>query len=491
MRRPNIIWIGLDQLRADTLAPGPGKVCRTPFIDRLAAGGTAFSRAYTPCSLCSPARASMLTGLYAFAHGMGTNCDMYHSLSAELRQPEQQLHRAFGEAGYRTGFVGKWHVGTALGPVDYGFEGMNIPGYGNIQEDPGFRDYLKRSGFAYHPEPMYYLNPDRQTLIGGRWGGPVESTPAHYLTDYTMELIDRLRADGEPFFATCQYWEPHGPHMPSDEFYGMHDRNLLEPWASLHEDMSRKPRRIERELDSFFRSHPRTWEEAREIVGLYYDTTAMLDYEIGRLLEWLADSGLLEETIVVLSADHGDMTGAHGGMMDKGLLYEEAHHIPLIFSRPGHIASGECRDLAMNMDIMPTLMELSGIPLPEGLHGISLAGALNRFPDRTVRDELYLEFHGLRFLYSQRALVTEEGWKYVFTPGDWDEVYDLNHDPGELHNLIGEEGAQETIRQLRQRIHAASERYGDPLRDCIGKFFGNWRTGSGQVDASRFYERQR
>jgi len=488
MNRPNILWIGLDQIRADTLQQGPQRACRTPNIERLSNAGVTFSRAYTPCSLCSPARASMFTGLYAFAHGMGTNCDMYHSLSSELQNPELLLHPNFEEAGYRCGYAGKWHVGTEKGPGDYGFEGMNLPGYGNILKDPGYREYLETNNLSYAPEPMYYLNPDRQTLIGGRWGGPVESTPGHYLADYTMKMMEEFSHNDEPFFVTCQFWGPHGPHMPSDEFYQLHDRSRLEPWESLHEDMSRKPRRIERELKSFFRNHPKDWDAAREIVGLYYDTTAMLDFEIGRLLDYLEEHNLADNTIVVLSADHGDMTGTHGGMMDKGLLYEEAHHIPLIFSWQGCLDPHGCSDLAMNMDIMPTLMDLAGVPVPEGLHGISLGDALIQKPGRAARKEVYLEYHGLRFLYSQRALVTDDGWKYIFTPGDFDEVYDLNRDPHEMHNLLDDPAAQMKVEQLQKRIRESSAFYQDPLRDCVSKFFGIWQTGSHQVDASKFYD---
>ena len=127
MRKPNILWIGFDQVRYDTIGANGNKICSTPNLDRLAAESINFSRAYTSCSLCSPARASMFTGQYAFKHGMGTNCDMYHSLSRELARPEELLHHRFLEAGYRCGFVGKWHIGTDKGPGDFGFDGMNLP----------------------------------------------------------------------------------------------------------------------------------------------------------------------------------------------------------------------------------------------------------------------------------------------------------------------------------------------------------------------------
>ncbi len=487
-KRPNILWIGLDQIRYDTIGYYGNRICRTPAMDRLAENGVNFTSAYTSCSLCTPARASMLTGRYAFKHGMGTNCDMYHALAAELPDPSQLLHHHFLNAGYRCGYAGKWHVGTETGPVDHGFEGMNLPGYGKILEDKGFNSYLKENDLSYKPVPEIFLNPDNQTLAGGQWGGPQESTPAHYLADYTMDMINSFSASEKPFFVTCQFWGPHGPHMPSSDFYGVHDRDKIPPWPNFEDDLNGKPARLKRERDSFYRNHPKKWEDAREIAGLYYDCTSMIDMEIGRITDYLEEKSLAENTIIVLSTDHGDMTCSHGGLIDKGLLYQEAHHIPLIFSWKGKWNSGPRTDLAMNMDIMPTLMEVCGIPIPEDLDGKSLAPALSEKPERDTREDILLEFHGLRFLYSQRAIVTNDGWKYIFTPGDIDEIYNLNDDPAELHNLVNDTSTAEKTADLQNRIRKAAAAAGDPLRDCISKFFGIWNTGSGQIDASRFFE---
>ena len=127
-KQSNILWIGVDQMRADTLGCNGNLVCQTPALDQLAREGVNFKRAYSPSSLCTPARASMLTGLYAFHHGMGTNCDMYHAMARELPRSEQLLHYRLQALGHRCGFTGKWHVGRELGPADYGFEGLSVPG---------------------------------------------------------------------------------------------------------------------------------------------------------------------------------------------------------------------------------------------------------------------------------------------------------------------------------------------------------------------------
>ncbi len=481
----NVLFIGVDQMRADALSCYGNPVCQTPNLDRLAQNGVVFERAYTPCSLCSPARASMFTGLFAFTHGMGTNCDMYHSLAAELPHPEQLLHHRLAANGYRCGFTGKWHVGTRLGPANYGFEGMSLPGYGDLKRDPGFQAHLRDQGLGYGPvlNPIY-ANANQKTMLGGTWNGPLESTPTHYLTNYTMDLLDDFAASGQPFYLTCQYWAPHGPSLPPPEFAGRHDRAAIQPWANYDDDLRGKPTAMQRRQTRFYRQRPQTWDDWREVIGLYYDFVAMLDAEVGRLLDRLEALGLAENTIVFFTADHGDMKGSHGGMIDKGFMYEEAHRVPLIVRWPGHHADGERgRQLVYNMDILPTVLDITGQPDP-ALDGQSLAPYLSD-AGAPGRDGVYLEFHGLQYLYSQRAWVTRDGYKYIFTPGDWDEVYDLNADPGELRNLIAEGRNDELAERLRAELHAAAIRARDPLRDYVAKVHGDWDNVSDQVDASR------
>ena len=487
-RKPNVLWIGVDQLRYDTPGCNGNTVCQTPQIDRLAGAGVSFDAAYTPSSLCTPARASMLTGRFAFTHGMGTNCGLYHSLAAEVPDPEMLLHYRLMRQGYRCGFVGKWHVGTEKGPADYGFEGMNITGYGNIRQDPGFLAYLERNGLRYEIREPMFANAGGNTLLGGLWDGPAASTPAHYLAESTLEMLDGYADSDQPFFLTCQFWGPHMPHLPSCEFAGLHDRQAIQPWPNFHEDGGDKPIFLRRVREDFYRQGPYTWDRCREMVGLYYDFTTMIDAEIGRILAHLEALGLADSTIVVLTTDHGDMTGSHGGLLDKGYMYEEAHHIPLIVAWQGQFSRGARSDeLVYNMDIFPTLLDLLGLSqeADDGLDGRSFLPCLCGRPHGRPREELLLEFHGIRYLYSQRALRTRDGWKYIFTPGDRDECYDLNTDPAERNNRIDDPACAEKVRELRERLKHAASAAGDPIQDCIWKYFGDWDTPSDQFDCSR------
>ncbi len=483
-KRPNILWIGVDQLRPDAVGCYGSRVCQTPNLDRLARQGVRFSNAYTTCCLCSPARASMLTGRFAFKHGMATNCDLYHSLASELPYPEMLLHRRLAALGYQLGYVGKWHVGTQKGAEAYGFEGLGPAGYGAVEKHPEFLKYLKDTGLSFgsvkHP---IFGNPGDKTLLAGEWDGPVETTPAYFVAERTIGLLKKYARQRGRFFLDCQFWGPHPPYLPSREFVGRHDRAALQPWVNVADDLHGKPNSVRRFRAEFYRCLPRDWAGWRELVGLYYDYITMVDQQIGRILDGLQELGLADNTIVVFEADHGDMIGSHG-LFDKGFMYQEAFRIPLIVRWPARREQpAVCDELVYNMDIFPTLLDALGQP-DRTLDGKSFLEVLEGKPLTTARDAIYLEFHGIRYLCSQRALVTRDGYKYIFNAGDYDEFYDLNQDPGELVNRIEAPECREMVARLRDRLKRAAAEANDPIRDNIAKMFGDWENLSGQVEAA-------
>lgn len=477
----NLLFIGVDQLRYDVVGPAKTVPTDTPNLDALIAGGANFERTYATCPLCTPSRASMFTGDYAFRHGMGTNCDMYHALGTELAEPERLLHKDLQNADYRCSFIGKWHAGVTKSPADYGFEGSAPAGYGSPSNMAEYKSYLVENKLSYEIEPTLFFNPENQTMAAGRWRGPIESTTCYFQTEQAIKELDRLSSDAEPFFLSLQYWDPHGPHLIPDAFWHHTDRNTLKKWANFSDTLESKPARVKRERDDFYRCHPRTEEELIEYIGLYCDHVALLDSQIGRLLEHLRRTELLDDLLIVFTSDHGDMTGAHGGLIDKGLPYEEAMRVPMVFSNPA-IAPGDYRDLSLNMDILPTALGLLGVPF-EPRQALDLSAKITGRAF-APRSNLLAEYHGLRFLYSQRILVSDDNWKYIFSPGDYDELYDLSCDAAELNNLVRDPLFQQKLDAMRQALMAETSAFDDPLRDCVSKFNGQWRTGSGQFDAT-------
>lgn len=470
----NILLIGVDQMRFDTLrCLGGRNSAKTPFLDALAARGTLFKNAYTTCPLCSPSRASIFTGQHPFHHRMCTNCDMYQPVTYELEHPEQLLHTRLIENGYHCHYEGKWHVSTNLGPTDLGFTGMNSRSYGDFTGSPDFLEYLSANGFRRKISDPFYFNSPEQTMGTGIWDGPVESAPEYYLANRTIDALDALSEEGKPFFLTCQFWGPHMPHLPPRDFVGINDRERIVPWESMEDDLSGKANIIRRELD-FYRNVPKDWDGWREIIGRYLDFTTFIDSQIGRILEELDRLDLTKDTLVFFESDHGDMTGCHGGSLDKGFLYQESMRIPMIAAGPG-IPAGETSDeLVYNMDILPTVLDMAGLPVPETADARSLRCLFSDPENYHGRDQIYLEFHGLRFLYSQRAIVTSDGMKYIHSSGDFDEVYDLRNDPWEMKNVIKDPAYSERVQELRFRLMDQAAQSGDPLANYICKIFGCW-----------------
>lgn len=483
----NYLYIACDQLRSDAFSVSGNTVCTTPNIDRLAREGVNFVNAYTTAPLCTPARGSIFTGNYAFKHGMGTNCDMYHALAKELPDPSKLLHHAMLTAGYRCGYIGKWHVGTMIGPCDYGYEGMNVPGYGNLQVEPEFKEYLKANGYSYEITEPIYLNPGEKTMCAGIWDGPVESHMDWYLTNRTIDQMRGYHEKNQKFFLTCQFWSPHGPHLPPKEWYGRADRNKIEQWKSFREDLNNKPEFVRRNL-MMYRAAPQSWKECREIIGRYYDMMMFVDNQIGRMLDYLEQSGELENTVIFFSSDHGDMQFVHNGVYGKGYLYQEAVRVPLMMRHPAYRNIGSCDALVSNMDILPTIRDDMGIPAE--CDGQSMLPLLRH--EIKGRDCFLMEFHGINYLFTQRAVVDRENYKYIWTPGSMDELYDLNTDPDEMVNLIDYPAMARKREQLQEQLKHEAVQYRDPVMDHIYKILGQWENPSGQVDCTNDeYNQQR
>jgi arylsulfatase A-like enzyme len=471
LSRPNVVYIMTDQQRYDTQSSVGRTSCRTPNLDRLAAEGVRFDNAYTVCALCSPARTSMLTGRYPHSHHMWNNNDMMQWAVRDLPDEERMISQDLAEAGYRCGYVGKWHCGESKLPRAYGFEGMEVPNYGNPYKTREYADYL-----AKHDLEAPQRVPPTIEGAPGQFSGPLEACAPHFLTEFALDLLESFNAErertGRPFMLFLSYWGPHAPYLVPEPYASMYDPTTVELWANYGEDLARKPRAHDRHQRAF--TGPVSDDAWRDRVAKYWGFCSFIDDEIGRLLDRLREMGRQEDTAVLFSTDHGDMTGSHGGIMDKGpFMYEETYHIPQIARVPWLTTAGTvCDAFVSNMDLATTALDIAGLPIPGTHEGRSLV-PLFQDPQGEWRDDLMCEFHGHRFLYTQR-LVRWDHYKYIYNAPDLDELYDLASDPHELVNRIDDPAYSSIAGEGRRRLLQWIQDTDDPIRFAARFMLGQY-----------------
>jgi choline-sulfatase len=457
MAAPNILLIMTDQHALHAVGCYGDTQCQTPNIDALAADGVRFTRAYTPTSLCSPARTSLLCGLLPHNHGVTYNAD-YMPFSVQQMGMNRELYSThLAEQGYRLGWSGKWHVGLANLPQDIGFEGFSIPGYGDFWHCAEYDEFLAEKGLEKPRRVREFTSRGELDDLefkdaSGYVEGPAEACPSRLVADRAIELIEKYAEGDEPFFLNCNIWEPHAPYQPSDEYRDMYDPATIEPWANYMDDLADKPMMYRIHLESFCpRAAGANWADWAQAIARYWESATMADMEIGRVIDALKASGKYDDTMVIFTSDHGETVGIHGGAFDKGAMaYEELYHIPMIVKLPGSEHAGETRDqLVSLLDLTETFCETAGTNM-ERTDGRSLLPILadNAAP---WREHLVCEDHGHRIPYGVR-MIWWERWKYVLNGGDIDMLYDLEADPHEMHNLIRDEAHAEVLAELRRRM---------------------------------------
>lgn len=451
--RPNILFLMTDQHRVDTLPAYGNATVETPAIDSVARRGTVFERCYTPSAICTPARASLLTGLHPFEHGLLSNYEWNSGHREELPEGLPTFSAALRDAGYALGHVGKWHVGRHRGPEFYGFEGRHLPGALNPYDDEDYTAWLNENGhppFAAHG-PVYTRAEDgsRGHLIAARLAQPTEATFEAYLADRAIEMLRRFASDGEPFSLSLHYFGPHLPYLLPDEWYDRYDPEEVTLPASMAETFAGKPE-VQRTYSAYWAADSFDDAQWRKLTAIYWGYVAMIDHQYGRILAELDRLGLTGSTAVFVTADHGEFTGAHR-LNDKGpAMYEDIYRIPGIVSVPG--GTPQRRDEFVSLiDFTATMLDLAGAPTGS-CRGRSLVPTLHGTVDADWREDLIAEFHGHHFPYAQRMLRTDRH-KLVVNPEGIDEFYDLDNDPHELLNSIDVPTHAATVRTMRLRLY--------------------------------------
>ncbi|MFO7834592.1 MAG: sulfatase-like hydrolase/transferase [Halohasta sp.] len=468
--RPNVLLLLTDQERADLVAPD-GLPVETPNIDRLRAEGMWFDSAYTPTSICTSARASLLTGLYPHAHGLLNNSHEADAIRTDLPDSLPTLGELLAESGYTNTYLGKWHVSHNHTPGDFGFRYFGGSDYHHDNFEVAFEHYRESQDIRV-PEPdvedrLYTGSGDDGTLVAGTDPVPVEASRPYFLAERTINALERWVDDDTPCFHRTDFLGPHHPYVVPEPYASMYDPNDIEPWGNYAETFDGKPRAHEQYL------HYRgvaafDWETWAEAVAKYFGFMTLIDDQIGRVLDAVDDLGLAEETAVVHTADHGDLTGSHR-LFNKGpMMYEETYRIPLVVRWPGVVEPGSRSDAFVRLqDLMPTFLEWAEVDIPEKLHARSIQPLLRGETPADWPDSVYAQYHGDEFgLYSQR-LVRTDRYKFVYNGPDRNEFYDLQADPHELRNLVDHPAYADIQADMARRLVDWMDRVGDSLRKWV------------------------
>ncbi|HSN10695.1 MAG TPA: sulfatase-like hydrolase/transferase [Propionibacteriaceae bacterium] len=446
--KPNILLIVSDQHRLDCVGASGDYPVRTPNIDRLAREGAWFRQAYTPIPLCTPARQSLLTGRRPEVTGGLWNYDLGPRIPA-LDPGEYAWPRELKADGYRSLYVGKWHVSPDDDPTRFGYD-------------------------AYLPLEAYDEwrgeNHPGQDLATD-WFGAVDPLPAsesrtHWLAGRVSEFIAQASGGESPWHARLDFLEPHLPCQPSAEFASRYRADEIPPWRDFADDFRNKPY-IQRQQLLNWNVQDYSWEDWAPVVARYYAVIEQMDDAIGVVLRALDDAGVADNTLVVYTTDHGDMCGSHR-MMDKHyVMYDDVVRVPLVMRWPDRIAAGSEVDAFTynTLDLPPTISALLDVPGPTRPHGVALfepaADRLAVTGAASERTHVVSTYNGQQFgLYIQRMIRTRD-WKYVWNPTDVDELYDLREDPNEFVNRIADDAVADVLKDLRLRLLAQLRADGD------------------------------
>ena len=433
--RPNILLILPDQMRASAMGCMGNPDVRTPHLDRLAATGILFKRTYANTPVCCPARAILMTGTYPHRNGMIAN-------DLRLRESQVTIAEILSEAGYRTGFIGKWHLDG--GPRDPGF----VP--------PGPR----RQGFDFwaayechhkHFEPTYFR--DSPEMITVKKFEPEASC------DFAIEFL-HAQPKEKPFFLTVQMGPPHDPYGAPEQYMQQYPPERITPpgnWKPGSETRTGGPKR------GSFAFNQNVPPGGLEEIAAYYAAITALDDQVGRLIKTMDDLGLSDNTIVLVTSDHGDMLGSHG-MRRKRKPHDESSRIPGIIRWPGRIPAGRVVDtLFSHIDMPPTLLSLAGLPVPKSMQGTDLSavarGSSTAGPD-SVLLQIFVPFNPDQVAKPWRGIVTANHTYARFASEAW-VLFDHSKDPLQLKNLADapEHAALQT--DLDQRLTELMKKSGD------------------------------
>lgn len=426
--RPNILWICTDQQRYDTIAALGANHVHTPHLDQLVTTGVALTQAFCQSPICTPSRASFLTGMYPSSIHACTNGNESWAGAAPL------VTRLLAANGYDCGLAGKLHLAGAHGRIEpRGDDGYRVFHWSHDPRDLWPTGHAYADWIGVQGKNLGELRQDTAAL-------PAALHQTSWCTDRAIDFIEEQRHC--PWLMSVNVFDPHSPFDPPQAYLDRYDPAIL-PDPLWHERQAED----HAWLGAVDGSTEITLSKAKEAMAAYYAMIELIDDNVGRLLTALDASGQRQNTVIIFMSDHGELLGDHGLIGKGARFYESLIRVPLIFSWPGHFVQGVVNTALVELiDIAPTLLELAGVEVPERMQGQSLLSNLSGqatpvAPRDYVRSEYYRALNpdapGREHLQGTYAtMIRDQRYKLtVFHDRERGELYDLEHDPGEFNNL--------------------------------------------------------
>lgn len=455
--KPNIVFIITDQQRLDTIAAHGHPHMITPHLDNLVRAGATFENMYVTAPVCSPSRASLFSGTYPHTNGVFRNDEPWSYCWVE----------ALADAGYRCVNVGKMHTWPVEGA--FGFHERHVT-ENKDRDAPGLPFYLDnwdkalRIRGAYKPSRVTYRKrPDHNEKLGAyTWVHEEELHPDVFVADNACWWLERYPGD-EPFFLQIGFPGPHPPYDPTPKHLEMYaDREL--PAAIRDYDLDTQPdslrqlrrNHLENDHDAVVHLRNPSDQQLRDQRAHYYANCTMIDEQVGKIIDALKARGVLDNTIIIFTSDHGDCLNDHGHSQ-KWNMYEQSVHVPAVVSWPANIEAGlSIPQLTSLMDFGPTILDYAGAEIPAWMEAVSLRGLLEN-KAYTARERVFSEqsddaiMTGSKFV----TMVREGPWKLVhYVDSTQGQLFNLETDPGERDNLWDDPNQADNRQRLLDEILA-------------------------------------
>lgn len=490
MSKPNVIFLLNDHQAYYRHGWDGGVKPKRPYFEEFAKNGIEFTNAYCATPLCAPVRRTMLNGQFAHKHKNYYN-------DSTVPYTEETYLRRLHEDGYNNYYYGKWHAGAgnATTAENQYCDGFSSDGYGNPYISEEYKKYLEEYNLPMARHRIFWhcvsdrlfaeghfpkLKTGEEYICESSWCGehavgitvtPKETHESFFLANLACKKLEEVAKTKERFNMRVDFWGPHQPFFPTQEYYDMYNPKEIEKYGNFDDDLKEKAevhrtednRHISDGNQKIIVPNPVPWETWQEILAHVYGHITMVDAAAGMILDKVKELGLDENTIIIWTTDHGDAIASHGGHFDKcSYMSQEVMRIPMAINWKDKIKPNQTFDgLVSNIDVPITIMDSVGLKFNQEVHGESLLPiALGE--DIEWREDLMCETagHGYVERINGRMIVYKQ-YKLVLFENQLDELYDLDKDPYELENLAYKEEYKDIKEDLINRLRKWQEKTND------------------------------